>query len=42
MPFYETGTGRLHYEIDGPEEAPVLVMSNSLGTNLSMLSLIHI
>ena len=36
MPFYETGTGRLHYELDGPGQAPVLVMSNSLGTNLSM------
>ena len=36
MPFYETGTGRLHYELDGPEQAPVLVLSNSLGTNLSM------
>jgi len=33
MPFYETGTGRLHYELEGPEQAPVLVMSNSLGTN---------
>ncbi|MFJ4289535.1 3-oxoadipate enol-lactonase [Cupriavidus sp. NPDC089707] len=27
---------RLHYELQGPAGAPVLVMSNSLGTNLSM------
>ena len=26
----------LHYELDGPEEAPALVMSNSLGTSLRM------
>lgn len=26
----------LHYELDGPEDAPVLVMSNSLGTSLRM------
>lgn len=36
MPFFETGTGRLHYELDGPEQAPVLVLSNSLGTTMSM------
>ena len=36
MPFFETGTGRLYYEVDGPEQAPALVLSNSLGTNLSM------
>lgn len=26
----------LHYRLDGPEAAPVLVLSNSLGTNLDM------
>ncbi len=29
-------TARLHYELEGPEDAPVLVLANSLGTNLSM------
>lgn len=28
--------GELHYQLDGPEDAPVLVLSNSLGTNLHM------
>ena len=36
MPFVETGTGKLHYEIDGPDNAPVLVLSNSLGTTMAM------
>lgn len=36
MPFLETGTGKLHYVIDGPDDAPVLVLSNSLGTTLAM------
>jgi 3-oxoadipate enol-lactonase len=27
---------RLHYRLDGPESAPVVVLSNSLGTNLHM------
>ena len=26
----------LHYQIDGPEDAPVLVLSNSMGTTLSL------
>ena len=26
----------LHYSLEGPDEAPVLVLSNSLGTTLSM------
>jgi 3-oxoadipate enol-lactonase len=26
----------IHYRLDGPEDAPVLVLSNSLGTSLSM------
>ncbi len=36
MPFIETNGCRLHYRFDGPENAPVLVLSNSLGTNLSI------
>ncbi len=36
MPFLDTGNGTLHYEIDGPDHAPVLVLSNSLGTTLGM------
>jgi 3-oxoadipate enol-lactonase len=36
MPFADTGKGRLYYEIEGPEDAPVLVLSNSLGTTLDM------
>ena len=36
MPFLDTATGKLHYEIDGPDNAPVLLLSNSLGTTLAM------
>jgi 3-oxoadipate enol-lactonase len=36
MPFADIKDGRLRYEITGPSGAPVLVLSNSLGTNLSM------
>lgn len=36
MPFVDTGKGRLHYQIDGADDAPVLVLSNSLGTTLDM------
>jgi 3-oxoadipate enol-lactonase len=36
MPFFELTSGRIHYEINGPNDAPVLVLSNSLGTNLSL------
>ena len=36
MSFAESNGGRLHYQLDGPANAPVLVLSNSLGTNLSM------
>ena len=36
MPFAEVSGGRIHYRIDGPPDAPVLVLSNSLGTDLSM------
>src|SRR5579864_79741 len=36
MPFAESNGARLNYRFDGPDTAPVLVLSNSLGTNLSM------
>jgi 3-oxoadipate enol-lactonase len=36
MPFVDTGNGKLHYAIDGADHAPVLVLSNSLGTTLDM------
>lgn len=37
MPHIATDDGvSLHYRFDGPEDAPVLVMSNSLGTDLTM------
>jgi len=36
MPFIEVQNTRLHYQIDGKEDAPVLVLSNSLGTDMGM------
>ncbi len=36
MPFAEISGGRLHYQFDGDTHAPVLMLSNSLGTDLSM------
>jgi 3-oxoadipate enol-lactonase len=36
MPFAESNGSRLNYRFDGPADAPVLVLSNSLGANLSM------
>lgn len=36
MPFMDTSSARLHYQIEGQVDAPVLVLSNSLGTNLGM------
>jgi 3-oxoadipate enol-lactonase len=36
MPFLEIGDFRVHYALSGPASAPVLVLSNSLGTNFSM------
>jgi 3-oxoadipate enol-lactonase len=36
LPFIETNNLLLHYEMDGPEDAPALVLSNSLGTNLAL------
>jgi 3-oxoadipate enol-lactonase len=36
MPFADLAEVRLHYRLDGPDRAPVLVLSNSLGTDLDM------
>lgn len=37
MSFITTGDGcRIAYRFDGPQEAPVLLLSNSLGTNMTM------
>ena len=36
MPFADLTDVRIHYTLTGPESAPVLVLSNSLGTNFSM------
>jgi 3-oxoadipate enol-lactonase len=36
VPFIDTKDLRIHYQIDGPASAATLVLSNSLGTNLSL------
>jgi 3-oxoadipate enol-lactonase len=36
MPFAQLTDARLRYELNGPEDAPVVVFSNSLGTNHRM------
>jgi 3-oxoadipate enol-lactonase len=36
MPFITLAGDRFHYRFDGPEGAPVLLLSNSLSTNLTM------
>ena len=36
MAFIEVEGGRLHHQLDGPESAPVIVLSNSLGTSMGM------
>ncbi|RXZ45553.1 3-oxoadipate enol-lactonase [Crenobacter cavernae] len=38
MPFIDLDTGRLHYQFDGFSDAPVLLLSNSLGTDINMWS----
>ncbi|RUP85343.1 3-oxoadipate enol-lactonase, partial [Corynebacterium propinquum] len=39
MAFVRLAEGELHYQLDGPADAPVLVLSNSLGTDLHMWDL---
>jgi 3-oxoadipate enol-lactonase len=36
VPFADLADARLHYRFDGPEDAPVVLLSNSLGTELEM------
>ena len=36
MPFLDTAQLRLHYQLEGRSDAPVLMLSNSLGTTLDM------
>jgi len=36
MPFVELPNHRMHYALSGRQDAPVLMLSNSLGTNFSM------
>lgn len=36
MPFIDADNGRIHYQLDGNDRALVLVLSNSLGTDLGM------
>jgi 3-oxoadipate enol-lactonase len=38
MPEIELNSGEVYYELSGDESLPVLIFSNSLGTNLSMWS----
>jgi 3-oxoadipate enol-lactonase len=36
MTYTEINGARFHYQLDGPADAPVVVLSNSLGTNFAM------
>ncbi|MCF8104426.1 MAG: 3-oxoadipate enol-lactonase [Desulfohalobiaceae bacterium] len=36
MPFADVNETRLHFRLDGPEEGPVVMLSNSLASDLSM------
>jgi 3-oxoadipate enol-lactonase/4-carboxymuconolactone decarboxylase len=36
MPTFTHGDVTINYRVDGPDDAPALVLSNSLGTNLAM------
>lgn len=36
MKMFDTGDVRLHYRIDGPEDGPTVVFSNSLGTDMRL------
>lgn len=39
MAFADVNGARIHYELSGPEGAPVLMFSNSLGTDISLWNL---
>src|SRR6267143_6772897 len=39
MPVLKSGDARIHYALEGQSGSPVLVFSNSLGTNYSMWDL---
>lgn len=36
MPFAQSDGCTIHYQVEGPADAPVLILSNSIGTNLHM------
>src|SRR5260370_36499781 len=36
MPFVKSGEAQIYYELEGPSRSPVLVFSNSLGTDHSL------
>ncbi len=36
MAIFDSGKGKLHYQLEGADDAPLLVLSNSLGTTLDM------
>ncbi|KEJ88067.1 3-oxoadipate enol-lactonase [Sulfitobacter donghicola] len=36
MHILDTGDARIHYRVDGPEDGPVVVFANSLGTDLRL------
>ena len=36
MPFHDLGSHRLHYEVEGPEGAPWVLLLNSLGADISL------
>src|SRR5438067_2664831 len=36
MPFVDVAGVKIHYRIDGPDQAPVVLLSNSLGADLAM------
>jgi 3-oxoadipate enol-lactonase len=36
MTFFDSPGARLHYRLDGPSDAPVVMLSNSLGADLAM------
>src|SRR5262245_10450720 len=36
MPYLSVGDCRIFYQVDGPSDRPVLIFSNSIGSDLSM------